>query len=168
LKALVPDALISELTLATTQKRQRSQKIESHIERKRRPSNFDDYKRALSYALGLLERTVVPGHYNYQVRLKQFLSKKAIVPEFERDFVDVYFILKGVQFIGEIKVTGFLGLSQVFRVALGQLLEYAHLRFDSPPQMVMFLDTAPDPREFSLPRSFQSLLSRRSETNTCS
>jgi Domain of unknown function (DUF3427) len=121
LKTPIPEALLFELTLAKIEKVPRGPKVGPQPGRKRRPSNFDDYKRALSYAVGSLERTVVPGHHNYQVRLKKFLSTKAIVPEFERDFVDVYF---------------------------------THLRFDSPPQMVMFLDAEPDSKRVQLATKF--------------
>jgi len=82
------------------------------------------------------------------------LVAKGVAPEFEKDFVDVSFGLKGEKFIGEIKVTGFLGLNQAFRVAFGQLLEYAHLRFNDPPHMVMFLDNDPDSRRVALASKF--------------
>jgi hypothetical protein len=49
------------------------------------------------------------------------------------NFVDVEFRLQGERFIGEIKIFAFLTLDQVFRIALGQLLEYAHLRFQTAP-----------------------------------
>jgi hypothetical protein len=38
--------------------------------RTRRPATLDGYKKAFSYALARLDRTVEPAHHNYQVRLK--------------------------------------------------------------------------------------------------
>jgi hypothetical protein len=104
----------------------------SKKERQRSPSTFQDYKKALSYVLGSRERIVVPGHHNFQVRLNKFLTANGLSPEFERDFVDVQFAVNDERYIGEIKVTGLLNANQAFRVALGQLLEYAHLRFPTP------------------------------------
>jgi hypothetical protein len=70
--------------------------------------------------------------------------------EWERDYVDVRFPIGGALFIGEIKVTGWLRLEEAFRVALGQLLEYAHLRFDRRPGTIMFLDRSLDARRLEL------------------
>ena len=77
------------------------------------------------------------------MRLGQFLTAKSVDAEWERDYVDVRFTLDGQLFIGEIKVTGYLRLEEAFRIALGQLLVYAHTKFASPPRMVMFLDRRP-------------------------
>jgi hypothetical protein len=60
-------------------------------------------------------------------RLPHNISKK-IWPEFERNYVDVEFSLKNKNYIGEVKVSGLLDLNLAFRMALGQLLEYAYLR----------------------------------------
>jgi len=46
----------------------------------------------------------------------------------EKDFVDVSFSVDEQDFIGEIKVTRNLTLAQAFRAALGQLLDYSHIR----------------------------------------
>jgi len=154
LKTPLPEALLPDLTLTPAETGHASPRARPTAERGRRPSNFDDFKRMLSYALGSLERRVVPGHHNYQVRLKRFMAERGVVPEFEKDFVDVNFVLEGKRFIGEIKVTGFLSLNQAFRIALGQLLEYKHLRFDSIPQMVMFFDSEPDTSRVELATRF--------------
>lgn len=118
----------------------------------RKPSTFSETKRAFQYALGDLERFVNPAHYNYQTRLKTYLQHRGISAEFERDFVDVRWIQDGQQVIGEVKLTGYLTLDQAFRTALGQLLCYAHLQFDAPPLMVMFLDKQPDQKRLALAR----------------
>ena len=41
--------------------------------------------------LGTAERTVVPEHQNYQVRLSKFFSERGVKAEMEKDFVDVSF-----------------------------------------------------------------------------
>ena len=74
-------------------------------------------------------------------------------PKFEADFIDVQFSIGEETFIGEIKVTTNLSLSQAFRTALGQLLEYANLKFDRPPQMIMFLDQELNPKRIELATS---------------
>jgi hypothetical protein len=43
-----------------------------------------------------------------------------------------------------------LTLAQAFRTALGQLLEYGHLLFAEPPNLIMFLDQKPDERRLQL------------------
>ena len=154
LKIPLPEVLIRELEDDHTQAKSKPSKHPGGKQRTRKPSSFDEYRKALSYALGSLERKLLPGHHNYQVRLKKFLTGRGIAAEFEKDFVDVSFGLGNEKFIGEIKVTGFLGLNQAFRVALGQLLEYAHLRFKTPPHMVMFLDGDPDPSRVGLASKF--------------
>ena len=83
---------------------------------------------------------MVPEHQNYQVRLSKFFAEHGVTAEMEKDFVDVSFSLGDEDFIGEIKVTRNLTLSQAFRAALGQLLDYSYVRSGKPPQMVMFLD----------------------------
>jgi hypothetical protein len=47
--------------------------------RTRRPANLDEYKKAFSYVIGRLDRTVVPAHQHYQVRLKDFLRRRGSV-----------------------------------------------------------------------------------------
>ena len=71
----------------------------------RAPSNFDELRKAYSYVLGTAERTVIPEHQNYQVRLGQFLKDRSVTAEMEKNFVDVSFSVDGESFIGEIKVT---------------------------------------------------------------
>ena len=104
--------------------------------------------------LGTAERTVIPEHQNYQVRLSQFLKERGVNVEMEKNFVDVSFSVDGEEFIGEIKVTRNLTLAQAFRTALGQLLEYGHLLFAEPPQLIMFLDQKPDERRLQLATDF--------------
>src|ERR1700730_514192 len=106
--------------------------------------------RACSYVLGELDRTVSPEHYNYQVRLKKFLESRKIQAQFEKDFIDVMFSIGASDFIGEVKVTGWLRIDQAFRAALGQLLDYAHTRCSGPIGLVMFLDKDLDPRRLEL------------------
>jgi hypothetical protein len=96
-----------------------------------------------SYALGDAQRFVSPKHHNYQVRLRKYLESKGVVADFEKDFIDVQFVASSHRFIGEIKVTGWLTLEQAFRLALGQLYEYAHMKFSEPVEMVMLLDRSP-------------------------
>jgi hypothetical protein len=98
------------------------------------------------------ERLVSPEHHNYQVRLRRYLESKKVPAEFEKDFIDVQFVGATRKFIWEIKVTGWLRIEQAFRVALGQLLEYANLKFSNPVGMVMFLDAQPDPARLELAR----------------
>jgi hypothetical protein len=156
LKTPLTDELLAELTLGTKKRKTipslpRNQNNEN---KRRKPSNFNEFKQAYSYALGELNtRTVIPAHHNYQVNLKKYLSEKALNPKLEADFIDVQFTLGGKEFIGEIKVTTNLAISQAFRMALGQLLEYANLRFDVPPQMIMFLDQEVDQKRIELATS---------------
>lgn len=127
--------------------------IKSHNESKgniRRPSSFDEYKRAYQYILDSSDRTIVPAHYNYQVHLKNMLTEHGVKGEFERGFVDVAFTFKGTQYIGEIKVTSTLPLAFAFRFALGQLLEYAHLKYERQPHMIMFLDQPLDAKRLAV------------------
>jgi hypothetical protein len=56
-------------------------------------------------------------------------------------------------FIGEIKITGWLRLEQAFRMALGQLLEYRHLRCPANTGLVMFLDQGLDSHRLGLASS---------------
>lgn len=49
--------------------------------------------------------------------------------------IDVQFVTAARKFVGEIKVTGWLRIEQAFRVARGQLLEYAHLKFRDPVRL---------------------------------
>jgi hypothetical protein len=107
-------------------------------------------RKAYSYVLGTAERTVVPEHQNYQVRLSQYLKDRGVTAEMEKNFVDVSFSVDGVSFIGEIKVTRNLTLAQAFRTALGQLLEYSYLLFPEPPHLIMFLDQKLDEKRLRL------------------
>ena len=136
----VPDDLLIELTAEQGPTPRRTPTVLTETARSRRASSLDSLKTALSYALGRLERVVVPAHHNYQVRLKRFLETKGVNAEWEKDFVDLRFELDGETYIGEIKVTTTLRLEEAFRTALGQLLEYGFIRFTKRPHMVMFLD----------------------------
>jgi hypothetical protein len=68
----------------------------------------------------------------------------------EKDFVDVSFFVGTDKFIGEIKVTRNLTLSQAFRAAIGQLLDYNDMLIEKASQMVMFLDQRLDERRLKL------------------
>ena len=116
----------------------------------RRPASLDDYKKAFSYALDRLGRVVNPAHHNYQVRLSRYFESRGVAAVWEKDFIDVMFSMGSARFIGEIKVTGYLRLDEAFRTALGQLLEYAHLKFNEPPGLVMLLDRDLDERRLAL------------------
>jgi hypothetical protein len=149
----LPDKLLAELTFGTvqiTKRRKPAPGIPSAARKGRRPATLDEYKKAYSYAVGAADRTVVPEHHHYQVRLRKYLEGYEIEAEFERDFIDVAFSVGGQRFIGEIKVTKHLSLPEAFRTALGQLIEYAHLRHESPPGMIMFLDHRLDERRVAV------------------
>jgi len=152
LKNPLPEPLYQELTfgLPKTSKTAIAGKAVPGKGHSRAPSSFDELRKAYSYVLGAAERTVIPEHQNYQVRLSQFLKERGVNAEMERNFVDVSFSLGGEDFIGEIKVTRNLTLAQAFRTALGQLLEYGHLLFAEPPRLIMFLDQKPDDRRLQL------------------
>ena len=116
----------------------------------RRPGNFDEYRKAYSYALGEPNRIVNPAHQHYQVDLKRHLNAKHVKPELERDFVDVGFWVKDQHFIGEIKVTNCLSPAEAFRIAIGQVLEYSWIKVDDHPKMIIFLDQEIDEVRVSL------------------
>jgi hypothetical protein len=84
----VPDQLLDELTQGLPRRIEQNGPREDLGEGgeawRRRPSSLDDYKKAFSYAVGELDRTVMPGHYNYQVRLMNFLKQKGVSGEFEK------------------------------------------------------------------------------------
>jgi len=101
------------------------------------------------------DRIIVPEHYNYQVRLSNFLKDHGVAVEMERDFVDVTFTIDGKQFIGEIKVTRNLTVPQAFRTALGQVIEYGHLLFPEVPQMIIFLDQVLDAERLRIATKFE-------------
>lgn len=116
--------------------------MRTDAERSRRvPANMDEYKKAYSQLVEGRTRTVNPRHQHYQLHLKTFLEGKKLIPSCEGDNIDIQFDLHNKHFIGEIKVTtGYFGLSDAFRMALGQLLDYANLKFQAAPKMIMFLD----------------------------
>jgi hypothetical protein len=151
------DKLLTELTFGSEQPIKQSKPTRSTpkaARKGRRPATLDEYKKAYSYAVGATDRTVIPEHHHYQVRLKKYLESCGVDAEFERDFIDVAFSVAGKRFIGEIKVTTHLSLAEAFRSALGQLIEYAHLRHESPPSMIMFLDHRLDERRVELATKF--------------
>jgi hypothetical protein len=123
------------------------------LERTRRPATLDGYKKAFSYALARLDRTVEPAHHNYQVRLKAYLESKDVDAQWELDYIDVRFHVGDTLFMGEIKVTGWLRLGEAFRTALGQLLDYGHLHHCR--HLVMFLDQPLDSRRLELASSLR-------------
>ena len=116
----------------------------------RRPGNFDEYRKAYSYALGEPNRIVNPAHQHYQVDLKRHLNAKHVKPELEKDFVDVGFWVKDRHFIGEIKVTNCLTPSEAFRIAIGQVLEYSWVKTNDHPRMIIFLDQNMDEARVAL------------------
>jgi hypothetical protein len=146
LKNPISDKMLEDLTFGVGRRKTAS----SDGQRTRRPSSFDEYKKAFSYIIGTTDRTVIPAHYNYQVRLGQFLRVKGIGPIFEKDYIDVKFLLEDTWFIGEIKVSALFGVNLAYRTALGQLIEYSRLQFKDRPQMIMFLDAQPDKRRIQL------------------
>ena len=150
LKTPLPDQLLEELTFGPSNVKRKVHPGKPKEQPSRAPSSFDEFKKAYSYVLGTAERTVIPEHQNYQVRLSQFLAKRGVAAQMEKDFVDVSFSTGGDEYIGEIKVTRNLTLSQAFRTALGQLLEYSYLLFKRPPNMVMLLDRRLDQRRVDL------------------
>ncbi len=152
LKNPLPESLYQELTfgLPKTSKTAGVGKTAPGKGHSRAPSNFDELRKAYSYVLGTAERTVIPEHQNYQVRLGQFLKDRSVTAEMEKNFVDVSFSVDGESFIGEIKVTRNLTLAQAFRTALGQLLEYSYLLFPEPPHLIMFLDQKLDEKRLRL------------------
>ena len=146
----LPDTLLQELTLGLPSMPSRAKRPPTDGRPSRGPSSFNELMKDYSYALGIAERTVVPEHQHYQVRLKKYLSQHGVTAEMEKDFVDVSFSLEGEDFVGEIKVTRSLTLPQAFRASLGQILDYAHLMFDRPPRMIIFLDQKLDDRRTAL------------------
>ena len=148
----LPEPLYQELTfgLPKTSKAAGAGKTTAGKVHSRAPSSFDELRKAYSYVLGTAERTVIPEHQNYQVRLSHFLKDRGVSAEMEKNFVDVSFSVDGESFIGEIKVTRNLTLAQAFRTALGQLLEYGHLLFAEPPGLIMFLDQRLDEKRLRL------------------
>jgi hypothetical protein len=152
LKHSLPEPLYQELTfgLPKTSKAAGAGKTATAKSHSRSPSSFDELWKAYSYVLGTAERTVIPEHQNYQVRLSQFLKDRGVTAEMEKNFVDVSFSVDGESFIGEIKVTRNLTLAQAFRTALGHLLEYGHLLFAEPPDLIMFLDQKLDEKRLRL------------------
>jgi hypothetical protein len=166
LKNPLPDAVYQELTfgLPKNRKADTAGKAAHGKGRSRAPQSFDELRKAYSYVLGTAERTVIPEHQNYQVRLGQFLKERNVKFEMEKNFVDVSFSVAGEDFIGEIKVTRNLTLAQAFRTALGQLLEYGHLLFAQPPHLIMFLDQKPDERRLQLASELKIAVVRGSDT----
>lgn len=118
--------------------------------RTQRPRTFGEAREALAYVLGNMQRVMNPAHHNYQVRLQSFLAERGVVAEFEPDFIDVRLTVAGQRFIGEIKVTSSLTHDEAFRTALGQILFYGHVRFDSMVGLVIMLDFIPDAKPLAL------------------
>ncbi len=113
----------------------------------RKPSDrFNRLKRAIHYLLEGGEKKKIYRHQNYQVRLKRHLDRHTTTRLLEEDYVDVQFDWKGQAFIGEIKVTTeHVGPNAAFRAALGQILEYKHLKSAGRyAQMIIFLDQPVD------------------------
>jgi hypothetical protein len=142
LRQSLSDSLLQELTFGLPSERPRRGRtaIKRKTTRSRMPSSFDEFKKAYSYVLGTMaERTVIPEHQHFQVRLNAYLKNKGVTADFERDFIDVAFTLAD-DYIGEIKVTRNLTVPQAFRSELGQILEYGYTRFKELPRLIIFLD----------------------------
>jgi len=152
LKHLVPDELLEQLTLGQTRNNsKRAVRVaNSRTKQSRSPSSFDEFKKAYSYAVDSSDRTIIPAHHNYQVRLQEYLLNRNVKAEMERDFIDVGFRHAGEHYIGEIKVTTHLTISQAFRAALGQVIVYAHSLFPELPKMIIFFDHRPEPRQIKI------------------
>jgi hypothetical protein len=135
----IPESLLLRLTSGARQTFKRRPQTtttrgKGEPPRTRRPANLDEYKKAFSYALDRLDRTVVPAHQHYQVRLKAFLKRHGISAHGEQDYVDIRFRCGKEDFIGEVKVTSYMTLDEAFRSALGQLLFYGFIRFTQSPR----------------------------------
>jgi hypothetical protein len=134
----------------------RSGRPEFNVDEADGVSGGDRYKKAFSYALARLDRTVEPAHHNYQIRPKAYLESKDVDAQWELDYTDVRFHVGDTLFMGEIKVTGWLRLGEAFRVALGQLLDYGDLHHCQ--HLVMFLDQPLDSRRLELASSLTVVL----------
>ena len=153
LRVPVPGGLLAELNGGETQRSDTATQTEPTTgpgnrpaisrPRTRRPATLDDYHRAFRYALGTLEREVVPAHQHYQMRLRAHFEAQGVSAEWERDFIDVRWEHGGATWIGEVKLTRYLSAAEAFRTALGQLLVYGATHFSEVPGMVMFLDQKP-------------------------
>jgi hypothetical protein len=146
----LPEAILSELTFGLQRPPKRRPALKELQRRGRAPTSFDELKKAYCYAIDSTERTVVPAHQNYQVRLQTFLASKGIAADMERDFVDVAFRLADQDCIGEIKVTTHLTAQQAFRTAIGQVLDYAHALYKTAPVMIAFFDVRIDQQRVQL------------------
>jgi hypothetical protein len=114
---------------------------------------FDTPSKAFTYFLKGGKKKVFPGHKNFQVRLKRYLSLKGVGRRvFEEGLIDVGFKWKGKPYIGEIKVSSkHLGMKESFRVAMGQILEYKYLKPQGrDASMIIFMDRTPDEQRIQL------------------
>jgi len=124
---------------------------ESRGARGRGAAQLEQMKKRFSYVIGRGERNVNLFHLKYQMRLEEFLKSKGLAPSFEKDYIDVQFLLGSDHFIGEVKVTNWLSVDEAFRIALGQILDYAHTRRADKPGLIIFLDkNVDDERRLSL------------------
>jgi hypothetical protein len=103
-------------------------------------TDLSSLKKKFSYVIGRHETTVNKEHLAYQIRLKTFLESKGLAPKFERDYIDVEFSIGNDSFIGEVKVTNWLSIAEAFRIALGQILDYAYTRRTDEHRLMIFLD----------------------------
>ena len=112
---------------------------QANVGRRRRESIL---KRVLGYSyISPKARVVVAQrHEKYKKALKVHLEDHDVSPTFEKDFVDVRFLLGSRRYLGEIKVTNPPRTPEAFRMALGQLLEYRHITFSGNAAPIMFLD----------------------------
>ena len=109
-------------------------------------------KRVLGYKYISLKKRVVVAqrHERYKLDLKRYLEDRDVTPVFEKDFVDVRFPVGSHRYLGEIKVTNPPGAPEAFRMALGQLLEYRHIKFLGKAEPIMFLDKGLDDRRLEI------------------
>jgi hypothetical protein len=80
LSHLVPDRLLQELTLGIeAEKVQRQAAISTGAKRSRLPSDFGEFRKAYSYAVGVVRvRIVAPEHQRFQVQLAHYLKQRNI------------------------------------------------------------------------------------------
>ena len=114
-------------------------------------ANLSLMKKKFSYVVGKQERIVNKEHLAYQIRLEKFLESRNLAPKFEVDSIDVEFSVRNECFMGEVKVTNWLSISEAFRIALGQILDYACTRRTNKHGLIIFLDRdLDDPRRLEL------------------
>jgi hypothetical protein len=119
-------------------------------------ADLNSLKKKFSYVIGRHETTVNKQHLAYQIRLENFLKSKGLAPKSEQDYIDVEFSILNDSFIGEVKVTNWLSIAEAFRLALGQILDYAYTRRTEKHGLIILLDKELDnPRRLELASKLQ-------------